>query len=122
MDLCSAWPDVSEEDVLAIGALTDWLGLEVNIASTSEGVGDNQRWGGKIVGSSLWMDSTLEVPVSGQNGGGNQVVVDDGVLDLIRNLTRVTNACHASVTSNVETERIKGILNTSVAEVLLNDT
>lgn len=68
------------------------------------------------------MDSAFEVPVSGQNGGGNQVVVDDGVLDLIRDLTGVTDTGHASVTSNVETERIKGVLNTSVAEVLLDDT
>jgi hypothetical protein len=68
------------------------------------------------------MDSTFEVSVSGQNGGGNQVIVNDGVLDLVWNLTRVTNASHATVTSDVEAKRVEGILNTSVAEVLLDDT
>mgnify|MGYP001460931780 CR=1 FL=1 len=65
-DLITGWPDVSEEDVASRLILANWLCLEVEVHSAGEGVGNDERWGGQIVGTSVRMDTALEVSVSGE--------------------------------------------------------
>jgi len=81
LHLGAGWPDVSEEDVLALLVLTERLGLEVEVYGTGQGVGNDERWGCEVVGSGVWVDTALEVSVTRQDGSSNQVVVDDAVLD-----------------------------------------
>ena len=66
-DLLTRWPDVSEEDIVAFLVLTERLSLEVKIDGASEGICNNQRWRCKIVGSSVRVDTTLEVSVTREN-------------------------------------------------------
>lgn len=67
------------------------------------------------------MHTSLEVTVSGEDGRSDQVVVDDAVLDLVGDLTRVADARHASVASSCEAELVQVLLNVGLAEVLRDD-
>jgi len=69
----------------------------------------------------MGVDTTLEVTVSGENSAGNQIVVDDTVLNLVGNLTRVADAGHATVASGLEAECIKSLLYSSSLVVLCDD-
>lgn len=120
-DLLTRWPDVSEEDIVALLVLTERLSLEVKIDGASEGICNNQWWRCKIVGSSVRVDTTLEVSVTRKNRGGNKIVVDDTVLHSIRDLSRVTNATHATVSSGSETKLVEVLVNTGVLIVLGDD-
>ena len=68
------------------------------------------------------MHSAFEVPGAGENGSGDKVVVDDGVLDLGWDLAGVADASHATVSSDGEAESVEGILNSSSGEVVLDDS
>ena len=120
-DLLTRWPDISEEDIVALLVLTERLSLEVKIDGASEGICNNQWWRCKIVGSSVRVDTTLEVSVTRKNRGGNKIVVDDTVLHSIRDLSRVTNATHATVSSGSETKLVEVLVNTGVLVVLGDD-
>ena len=40
----SGGPDISEHDGVSILVSANWVDLEVNVDSASEGIGDNKRW------------------------------------------------------------------------------
>lgn len=46
------------------------------------------------------MDTAFEVTVTGKNGSSDQVVVNNAILDGFGDLTRVTDASHATVTGS----------------------
>ena len=94
------------------------LSLKVEVHRASEGIGDNKRRRGEVVGTGVRMHTTLEVSVARQDGSSNHVVVDDAVLNSIGDLTRVTDARHASIASRGETELVKVLLQASLLVVL----
>ena len=49
------------------GILTKWFFLKVNAHSSSNGISNTQERRGKVVGSSMGVDATFKVPVSGQH-------------------------------------------------------
>ena len=104
LNFITSRPDIGEENVFAFLVLTDRLGLEIVVNGTSKGVSNDKRRRGQVVGSSVRMNSALEVSVSGKDGGSNHIVVDDGVLDLVGDISRVSNAGHATISSGRETK------------------
>jgi hypothetical protein len=56
------------------------------------------------------MDTSLEVAVAGEHGSGDDIRVDDGVLDLLGDLAGVADAGHAPVPCGGETELVKILL------------
>ncbi len=98
--------------------MTERSSLEVNVDGAGKSVGNDKRRGGKIVGSSVRMDTSLEVSVTRENSRCDKVVIDDAVLDLVGDLTRVTDASHATISSGGETELVKVLLDTSLFVVL----
>lgn len=121
LDFIAGRPDVSEENVVSVLILTKGLGLKVMVDGSSKGVGNHKRRRGQVVGTSVGVDSALEVSVSGEDGGSDHVVINDGVLDLIRDISRVTDASHTTVTGGGETELLKVGLNSSFLEVFGDD-
>jgi len=91
------------------------------VDGAGKSVGNNERRRGQVVGTSVGMDTSLEVSVSRKDSRGDQIVVDDTVLYLVRDLTRVTNAGHASISSGGETKSVKSILKSSFLVVLGNN-
>jgi hypothetical protein len=114
-------PDIGEENIFAVLVLTEGLSLKVMVDGTGKSVGNNERGRCQVVSTSVGMDSSFEVSVSREDGRGDHIVVDNGVLDLVGDISRVTNAGHATVTSGGETEVLKVRLDSSFLEVLSYD-
>ena len=67
------------------------------------------------------MDTSFEVTVTGEDGSGDELVFNDSLREFRGDITSVTDAGHATITSGVETEVIKGLLETRVDEVFRDD-
>lgn len=107
-DLVAGWPDVLQEDRVALGVVPNGLGLKVDVAPASEGIGHHQGGRGEIVGPSEGMDPALEVAVPGEHRGGDDVGLLDGLVNRRRHeLPAVADACHAAVARVVEPERVE---------------
>ena len=70
-DLASVWrdflvrrPDVLEEDVFAVRARAERLVGQVDVGRAGEGIGDDQRRAGEIVGFHERIDAAFEVAVA----------------------------------------------------------
>jgi len=122
VDFASVGPDVLQEDILTFLILTDGFGVEVNVEGTSEGIGNNERRRGQIVGSGQGMDSAFEVSVTRKDGTSNEITFLDSFRDFLGEVTGVTDTGHATVTSNVETEFIKELVDTGLLEIFSDDT
>jgi len=61
-------PDFRKENILSILVLTNRLGFEVVVDGTGKGVSNDKRRRSQVVSSSVGMDSSFEVSVSGENG------------------------------------------------------
>lgn len=118
----SARPDVSKEDRVAILVVTKGFLLEINIHFTGKSVGDDKGRTGEVVSSGVRMDSALEVSVTGEDGSSNKVVGGDGLSNAFREVSRVSNTGHATVSSSCETKLVKVLVDLSDLEVLGDDT
>lgn len=122
LNFVTAGPDVLQEHILALGVLTDALGLEVDVDGTGQSVGDDQRRRGQVVGAGNGVDTALEVSVSGKDGSNDEILSVDSVGHFVGDLTGVTNACHAAVTSGGEPELVKVLTDARAVQVARDDT
>jgi len=120
-DFLLSGPDISKEDIFTVSTLSDGFSFEVLVDSTSQSVRDDEGGTGKITGSDQRMDSGFEVSVTGQDGSSNDIVLGDSVGNFFSEFTRVTDAGHATITSNVETELFEVFEDTRFLEVSLSD-
>jgi hypothetical protein len=72
-DFVVSGPDVLQEDLLAVLARADGLSLKVNVDSSGNGVGDDKRRAGQVVGTDMRVNTTLKVSVTRQNTSDNQI-------------------------------------------------
>jgi len=120
-DLLTAGPDLSQENILSLLVLAKRSRLEVEIDGAGESVSNDQRRGGEVVGTGVGMDTTLEVSVSGEDCTSDHVAIDDSVLDAIGDISRVSNAGHATIASSGEAELVEVLRDTSNSKVLRDD-
>ena len=104
---------------LAIGA--ERLVLQVDVHRAGQGVGDDQRRRGQVVGPHLGVDPALEVAVAGEDGDGDQVVFLDRLGDRGRQRARVADAGRAAVADQVEAELVEVRVEPGVLEVVGDD-
>ena len=101
--------------------LAECLLLEVEVYRSSQGIGNDKRRGGKIVGTGVRVNTTFEVTVAGEDSGSDQVVVYNAVLDSVRDLTRVTDAGHATISGSGEAKLVEIPVEASFFVVLSDD-
>lgn len=114
-------PDVAEENRLALLVVTERGGIKVKVHSASKSVGNNERRRSQVVGTGVRMDTSLEVSVSGEDSGGDHITINNGVLNAFWDLTRVTDAGHATIASSCEAKLIHVLTDASGLVVLGND-
>ncbi len=107
VDLGLGRPDVLEVDRVAV--LVDAQGVlgDVHLHGAREGVRDDQRRGGQVVHLDVGVDPALEVAVAGEHRGDGQVVVVDGLGDLLRQRAGVADAGGAAVADEVEADLVE---------------
>ena len=100
-------PDMADVHVLAILRLADRLGAEVLEHRAGDRVGHHQRGRGEEVGADVGVDARLEVAVAREHGRADQVVLDDGFLDRLRQRAGVADAGGAAVAGRVEAKLLE---------------
>ena len=121
LDLLRARPDVAQEDVLAVGARADRLGLPVDVHAAGERVGDDERRRGEVVRLHLGMDARLEVAVAREHRADDEVALGDRRRDLVGERARVADARRAAVADGVEAERVEVLLQAGLLVVARDD-
>ena len=87
--------------------VSNWFRCQVNIHTTGQRVGDDQGWGGQVVGFHVGVDPGLKVPVTGQYRGDHQVVFNHGFPDVIRQWAAVADTGGTAVTHHVEPQLVQ---------------
>ena len=80
---------------------------DVDVHGAGERVGDDQRRGGQVVHLDVGVDPALEVAVAGEHRGDREVVLVDGLGDLLRQRAGVADAGGAAVADEVEAELVQ---------------
>ena len=80
---------------------------DVHLHGAREGVRDDQRRGGQVVHLDVGVDPALEVAVAGEHRGDGEVVVVDGLGDLLRQRAGVADAGGAAVADEVEADLVE---------------
>src|SRR5699024_3150856 len=120
-DLFGGWPDVLQEDIVAVLVLTQSLGLEVEVHGAGDCVSNNHDWRGQVVHLHVRGDAAFEVTVTRQNCGCSQVVLVDGIRDLIWEWAGVTDTGGATKAGEVEAHSLKVLPQVRATEVTVND-
>src|SRR5690606_32579721 len=107
VDLLGRGPDVAQVDRLAVGTGTQRFGGQVDVHGAGQRVRHHQRRGGEVVHLHVGLDAALEVAVAGQHRDHGQVVVVDGLRDLLRQRAGVADAGGAAVADQVEAELLQ---------------
>ena len=106
-DLLRRGPDLPEVDRLAIRVVADRLGREIDVHPTSDGIGHHQRRRGEIAGPHLRVDPSLEVAISAQHRDDDELVILHRLGDRRRQRPAIADARRATVTDQVEAQRLQ---------------
>src|SRR5262249_52944809 len=106
-DLGLGRPDVLQVDRVAVLVGAQGVPGDVHLHGAREGVRDDQRRGGQVVHLDVGVDAALEVPVAGEDRSDREVVVVDGLGDLLRQRAGVADAGGAAVTDQVEADLVE---------------
>src|SRR5699024_6009176 len=120
-NLFGGWPDVLQEDIVAVLVLTQSIVFEVEVHGARDSVSDNHDWRSQVVHLHVRGDAAFEVTVTGQNCGCCQVVFVDGVRDLIRQCAGVTNTGGATEAREIEAHCLKVLPQVCATEVTVNN-
>ena len=69
-----------------------------------DGVSDDQRRRGEIVGAHVRVDAAFEVAVAGKHGGSDEIVLADGLGDFRRQRAGIADAGRAAEADQIEAE------------------
>ncbi len=97
-------PDVAEVHGRAVFAGAERFVVEVDVGGAGQGIGDDQRRAGQVVGFHIGIDAAFEVAVAGEHAGDDQVVFLDGFGDRLGQRAAVADAGRAAVADGVEAE------------------
>ena len=121
LDFFVRGPDVLEEDGLAVGARAERLGGEVFLHGAGERVGDDERRRGEVVGLHVGRDAAFEVAIAGEDGGGDEAVLVDGLRDGGAQRAGISDAGGAAEADDVEADGVERFLQAGLFEVVGDD-
>ena len=110
-------PDVGQGDGLAIGTGAQGVVVEVDIHVAGQGIGHHQRRRGQVIGSHFLVDATLEVAISREHGGDQQIALVDGGIDGRRQGPGIAYTGGAAIAHQIETQRFQVLHQTGFLQV-----
>ena len=116
-DLLVRRPDVLQEDLLALLIDAERLLRKIDIHRAGDGVGDDERRRGEIVGAHVGVDAAFEVAIARQHRGGDQIVVVDRLGILRRQRTGIADAGGAAEADEIEAELVEILLQAGLVEI-----
>ena len=118
---CERGPDVLEVNRLAVLAGAERLRVEVDIDAAGEGEGDDERRRHEEVRLDVRVDARLEVAVAGEDAGGDEIVLGDGLVDDRIERAGIADAGGAAVADDLEAELVEVGLQAGLVEVIGDD-
>ena len=91
------------------------------VTRPGQGEGHDQRRGHEEVGLDVLMDARLKIAVAGKDGGGDDVILDDGLLHGRGQRAGVADASGAAVTDEVEAEKVEEGLQAGFSQIIGDD-
>ena len=110
-----------QENVLAVLALAERFAAQVNVHAARQRERDDQRRRHEEVRLDVLMHARLEIAVAGQHGRGDQIVLDDGVLDRRGQRAGIADAGRAAVADEVEAELVEIRLQAGLVQIIGDD-
>src|ERR671916_2055680 len=114
-------PDVLEVDGVASLVLSERVVDQVQVHGPCQGVGDDERRRGEVIGPHVGVDAPLEVAVAREDGGDHEVVLVDRLAYGLGQRSRVADARRAAVADNVEPELLQVVQQARGLQVLGDD-
>ena len=105
-DLGCGWPDVLQEDRVAILIRAKRLGGQVKAHRACQGIGHDQGRRGQIIGARIGIDPALEIAIARQDRDRNQITVLNGLGHSLRQGPGIANTGGAAITHQVKAKRI----------------
>ena len=117
VDLSRCWPDVFQEDVVAVLVLTKCFGGQIDIHCPSQRVGDDERGRREVVCTDVRRNPTFKVPVTRQHRCRHEIAFDNRVGQFLLDRPRVADAGRAAITDKVEPKFVEVFLQASGFEI-----
>ena len=104
---CERGPDFLEVNRLAVLVRAERLGVEVDIDAAREREGDDERRRHEEVGLDARMHARLEIAVAGEDAGGDEIGLGDGLVDDRIERAGIADAGGAAVADDLEAELVE---------------
>ncbi len=103
-------PDVFQIDGLAVLTGADGIFRDVDLHRTGKGVGHHQHRAGQVVRPHQRMHAAFEVAVARQHRRHHQVMILDGLFDIVVQRAGVTDTGRTAITHQVETQLVERLV------------
>src|SRR5438876_10588079 len=120
-DLAETWPNIPQESVLCVFIFSQWLARKIDMHSTSQRKGDDQRRRHQEIRLDVLMHARFEIPIYRKHRRRNQIVLVDRFLDVWMERPGVADAGCTTVADKIETELIEIFLESGLLELIGND-
>ncbi len=116
-DLLVRGPDVLEVDLLALLIDAERILGQVDIHRAGDGVGDDERRRGEIIGAHVGVDAAFEIAVAREHRGRHQIVLVDRLGNLLRQRAGIADAGGAAEADQIEAELVEVLLQAGLLEI-----
>ena len=119
-NLLQGGPEVAQEGFFSCFIFPERFARKIQIHAPGQGKGHDERRRHEKIRLDVLVHPRFEVAVSGQNGGGHEIVVADGLLNFRMERAGVSDAGGATVADNIEAELIEVRLQAGLVQVIRN--
>ena len=121
-DFAESRPQIAKESVFAVLVPAEWIPGKINVNSTREGEGDNQRRRHQKIRLNMLVHARFEISISRKDRSSNQIVLVNGLLDVWMQRPGVADAGRTTVPNKIESELIEIFLQSGFVEIVRNYT
>ena len=94
-------------DVVSFCTLPKRFCCQIDVHTSSQCVGDNERRRREVVRLNLWMNPRFEVPVAGEDRADHKISIVDRTRNRLGERAGIANACRAAVADDVEAKLVE---------------
>ncbi len=117
-DLLGRRPDILEIDRCAVRVGAERLGGEIDRNRSRQRVSHHQRRRGEIIGAHVVIDAALEIAIAREHRGNREMMLMDGVGDLLGQRSRIADAGGAAIADEIEAEPVERLLQAGLVEIV----
>ena len=113
-----AWPEIAQENFLAIGTFPHRLFRKVEIDAARQGEGDHEGRRHQEIRFDVLVDARFKIAVPGKDRSRDEIKFADRLLNFRMKRPRISDAGGAAVADDVEPELIEIFLEAGLVEII----